>query len=140
MKVRTLLVMLPERQSLLARILKNNGMEVVATADFLEAQKKLQETGSYDLVLVDADLPGGSWKMLIESILNTQRSCEVIVCCRLADEQLWAEVLQYGVYDLIPEPYNEREVARIARCALDSQYLRRFGRAAAPLSAVRKAS
>lgn len=140
MKVRTLLVMLPERQPLLARILKDNGMEVVATADFREAQRKLQEAGSYDLVLVDADLPGGSWKMLLESILETQRSCEVIVCARLADEHLWAEVLQCGVYDLIPEPYDEREVARIARCALDSQYLRRFGRATTSPPAVRKAS
>ena len=140
MKVRTLLVMLPERQPPLTRILKDNGMEVVATADLLEAQRKLQEAGSYDLVLVDADLPGGSWKMLIESILNTQRSCEVIVCARLADEQLWAEVLQSGVYDLIPEPYEEREVARIARCALDSQYLRRFGGAPVSSPLVRKAS
>ena len=139
MRPRILVVMPSQRRIGLLPILEQAGMEVYVAGNFRDAQKKLSEQ-SYDLLFVDAELPDGSWQHLLPTIIESGKNCEVIVCARLADEHLWAEVLQCGVYDLIPEPYDEREVARIARCALDSQYLRRFGRPAVSPHAVRKAS
>jgi len=139
-KTRVLLVMLPQRRTSLVRILEQNGMEVVAAGDFLEAQEKLEVADSYDLVFVDADLPGGSWKMLLQDILDSRCPCEIIVCSRIADEHLWAEVLQCGAYDLVGEPYDERQVADVAHNALHSRHLQRFARVATQPAPDRMAS
>jgi hypothetical protein len=39
------------------------------------------------------------------------------VFSRLADEYLWAEVLQLGGYDVLLKPFEEEEVARVALAA-----------------------
>ncbi len=130
MNARLLLVMHPQRRLSLLRILEMTSMEVSLAAGVREAEAKLSEPDSFDLVFVDAELPDGSWKDLLQFLLQLKKTCEMIVCCRCGSEQLchqlWAEVIQCGAYDLIPEPYEEREVARIARSALDSQYIQRF--------------
>ena len=140
MRPRVLVVMPSQRRLGLLPILEQSGMDVYVAGYFRDAQQKLSEAAPFDLLFVDAELPDGSWQHLVQSVAESGRNCEVIVCSRCGDEQLWAEVLQCGAYDLIPEPYDEREVARIARSAIDSHYLRRFGRAANSPAAVRKAS
>ena len=114
-------------------------MEVYVAGNFRDAQQKLDDQ-SYNLLFVDAELRGGPWQSLVQLLLKSGKNCEVIVCSRCGDERLWAEVLQCGAYDLILEPYDEREVARIAQCAMDSQYMRRFGRGAAHPATGGKAS
>ena len=140
MRPRVLVVMPSQRRLGLLPILEQSGMDVYVAGHFRDAQQKLSEAAPFDLLFVDAELPDGSWQHLVQSVAESGRNCEVIVCSRCGDEQLWAEVLQCGAYDLIPEPYDEREVARIARSAIDSHYLRRFGRAANSPAAMLKAS
>lgn len=128
MRPRVLVVLPSQRRLGLLPILEQSGMEVYVVGNFRDAQQKLSEAAPFDLLFVDAELPDGSWQHLVQSVVESGKNCEVIVCSRCGDEQLWAEVLQCGAYDLIPEPYDEHEVARIARSAIDSHYLRRFGR------------
>jgi DNA-binding NtrC family response regulator len=124
------LVAMPSQQRLgLLPILEESGMNISVAGNFLDGQQKLA-TQPYDLLFVDAELPGGSWQRLLQAVLKSDRACEVIVCSRCADERLWADVLQSGAYDLISEPFQEREVARIAQCALESHYSGRYGSAA----------
>ena len=139
MHPRVLVVMPAQRRLGLLPILEQSGMEVYVVGNFRDAQQKLADQ-SYDLLFVDAELPGVSWQHLVEFLCSSGKNCEVIVCSRCGDERLWAEVLQYGAYDLIPEPYDEREVARIAESAMDSHYLRRFGRSGAHPAAGLKVS
>ena len=139
MRARVLVVMPAQRRLGLLPILEQNGMEVHVAGNFRDAQQKLADQ-SYDLVFVDAELPGGSWQQLVETVSASGKNCEVIVCSRCGDDRLWAEVLQCGAYDLIPEPYDDREVARIAQSAMDSHYLRRFGRSGVHPAAGLKAS
>jgi two-component system repressor protein LuxO len=101
-------------------------MSLSVASNFRDAQQKLS-THPYNLLFVDPELPGGSWQRLLQWMMQSGKHCEVIVCSRCGDEQLWAEVLQCGAYDLISEPYEQREVARIAQCALESHYLSRYG-------------
>jgi DNA-binding NtrC family response regulator len=128
----------PRRLKLLT-ILQRNGMETAAAGDFRDGHLKLQEQ-PFDLLFVDAELPGGPWQRLVPAVVASGKDCEVIVCSRCGDERLWAEVLQCGAYDLIAEPFEEGEVARIARCALDSHYLQRYGPAARRPDSKAKAS
>jgi len=128
MRPRILVIVPSPRRLRLLTILERNGMETIAAGDFRDGQLKLQEQ-SYDLLFVDAELPGGPWHGLLPAVVASGKNCEVIVCSRCGDERLWAEVLQCGAYDLIAEPFEEEEVTRIAQCALDSHYLQRYGAA-----------
>ena len=130
MRPRILVVVPSPRRLGLLTILERSGMETYVAGNFRDGQQKLQEQ-SYDLLFIDAELPGGPWHHLLQAAAASGKSCEVIVCSRCGDERLWAEVLQSGAYDLIAEPFDEGEVTRIAHRALDSHYLQRFGRSVA---------
>ncbi len=126
MNPKVLLVIPPYRRSELLRLLEGKDLQLFLASDLRDAQQKLNGPVSYDLLLADAELPDGSWRDLLEYLLNSKRPCEMIVCSRCGDEQLWAEVLQCGAYDLLVEPYDRQEVHRIIQSAIDNQYMRRF--------------
>jgi len=128
MDVKTLLVMPPQRQYPLLRVLQENGLEVFAVGSLQEAQQTLGGPTSYDLVFVDTELPDGSWEDLLQFLLRSPKACEMIVCSYCGDERLWAEVIQRGAFDLLPAPYERQEVLRIIQSALGSHYLRKFVR------------
>jgi DNA-binding response OmpR family regulator len=130
MDTKVLLVLPPHRQSRLLKLLDGREFQVFSAFSVHEAQEKLATGDHYDLLLVDAELPDGSWRDLLQSLLEPGKTCEIIVCSRQGDEQLWAEVLQCGGYDLLVEPYDQREVNRIIGSALNSQYMRRFSQMA----------
>ena len=102
---------------------------VVTSADGLQDAQRLLSGLTYDLVLVDAELSDGSWLDLLEFILDTKKACEMIVCSRLGDGRLWAEVFQRGAYDLIAEPYEQQQVLRIVQGALDGRQMQKMIRA-----------
>lgn len=139
MRPRVLVAMPAPRRLGLLTILERSGMDTHVAGDFRDGQLKLLEQ-SYDLLFVDAEIPGGPWHRLLQAIVAADKNCEVIVCSRHGDERLWAEVLQCGAYDLIAEPFEEGEVTRIARRALDSQYMRRYSAAAKRPGSKAKAS
>jgi len=125
MRPKVLVIVPSPRRLRLLTILERNGMETAAAGDFRDGQLKLQEQ-SFDLLFVDADLPGGPWHRLLPAVVASGKSCEVIVCSRCGDERLWAEVIQCGAFDLLPEPIERHEVLRIIQSALESHYMQRF--------------
>ncbi|MBI2816511.1 MAG: response regulator [Acidobacteria bacterium] len=126
MKPKILVVLSPHRRSELLRILEGKNLQIYFASDFREAQEKLQGHSRYDLLLSDEQLPDGSWRDLLQFLLESKTPCEMIVCSRCGDEQLWAEVLQCGAYDLLVEPFERQEVDRIIQSAIENQYMRRF--------------
>jgi len=131
MKARTLLAVSPNQKQRLLRRLEAAGLEVCLAESFEDAWQKLSLNKDFELLFLDAEVPGGDWQDLLEYVAISNQRCEVIVCCRVGDEKMWAEALQCGAYDLIAEPYAEQEVARVVAGALRSDYLRRFSRAMA---------
>ena len=107
-------------------LLEGQGLEIELAVGFQDAIRKLSGGNSYDLLLVDAELPDGSWRNLMLFVQNSGMTCEMIICSRLENRELWAEVIQCGAYDIIAEPFERQEVTRIFRSALDSRYMRRF--------------
>jgi len=129
MAPRILLVLTPERKARLLELLDGKGFQVVCAAGLRDAREKLAGSMCYDLLFVDAELDDGRWQSLLECARSFGTVSAAVVCARLGDHQLWAEVLQSGAYDLIIEPYNEKEIARIVEGALESASLRREQRA-----------
>jgi DNA-binding NtrC family response regulator len=132
MDPRILLVTPAERRQKLLSILSSEGMEVLTAGGVAEAETRLSDARKYDVVFVDAELPDGDWRDVLQFVaVHRETAREVVVCARCGDEQLWAEVIQCGAFDLVPEPFERQEVLRIARSAADSHYLDRFHHGAA---------
>ena len=130
MSKKMLLVMPQGRRERMLSFLSESGMDVSAAEDVKEAQKKLAGAVKYDLAIVDSELPDGSWRDVLQFVAASHAGCEMVVCSRCGDERLWAEVIQCGAFDLVPEPFEKQEILRIIHSALDSHYMQRFNHVA----------
>ena len=90
---------------------------LVAVRDCREAWAALHRD-SVDVVVVEEEFPDGiAWRDLIREIAEMRGCQAVIVASRLADERLWAEVLNLGGYDLLAKPFDRDELVRVIAMA-----------------------
>lgn len=71
----------------------------------------------FAIVLCDGDFRPGSWKDILAETLDLAHPPHLIVTSRLADEALWAEVLNLGAYDVLAKPFEAQEVQRVVAMA-----------------------
>ena len=69
------------------------------------------------VVICEALLPDGSWKDLLARMALSRPAPVLVVTSNVADESLWAEVLNLGGYDVLAQPFDGEEVARVVRSA-----------------------
>jgi DNA-binding response OmpR family regulator len=69
------------------------------------------------VVVTNAEVPNWPWKKALQDLQRMSRPPQLIVSSRLADESLWAEVLNWGAYDLLAEPFQRDEVQRVIASA-----------------------
>ncbi|MBK9167669.1 MAG: hypothetical protein IPM24_09420 [Bryobacterales bacterium] len=85
--------------------------------DLEEAQPKLADR-QVGVVLSDCILPRQrTWKDLYEELQKRDFPPPLIVTSSIADDCLWAEVLNLGGYDLLVKPFDGQEVARVVSLA-----------------------
>jgi DNA-binding NtrC family response regulator len=77
-------------------------------------------SGTVPVVICEAESPGGNWRTLLDRISVLARPPRLIVASRLADDRLWAEVLNLGGYDVLATPFVPEEVQRVLWYAVDS--------------------
>ena len=68
-------------------------------------------------MICDRDLPDGDWRQLWDLLARDPSPPMFIVTSRLADDALWAEVLNVGGYDLLLKPFRAEEVIRMVHGA-----------------------
>ncbi|HEV2445931.1 MAG TPA: hypothetical protein VGS58_08420, partial [Candidatus Sulfopaludibacter sp.] len=93
--------------------------------------------GSLPVVISESNAADGDWRLLLEGVEPLPRPPRIIVSSRLADERLWAEVLNLGGFDVLSTPFAASEVRHVVRCAWDSWHQtwgasRRFAAGFAP--------
>jgi DNA-binding NtrC family response regulator len=119
--LRLLLVTCDDQHELSLRAMLDGASHaIIRVSDFREAARLLEDLIP-SVVLVDANLPAGDWKRFLERMLNFHRSSELIVFSHLADNGLWAEVLNRGGYDVLAVPFDAEEVRRTISLASGSQ-------------------
>jgi DNA-binding response OmpR family regulator len=70
------------------------------------------------VLLSESQLSDGcSWKDLLDQCQGLDCPPMLIVTDRLADDRLWAEVLNLGGYDLLLKPFEPAEVLRVVSSA-----------------------
>ena len=102
-------------QAELRRIL-SRAHRTIATATCRRAVRQIRE-GGFKIVLCDRDLPDGTWLDVLGQVAASGDPPVLIVTSRLADERLWAEVLNLGGFDLIAKPFAATEVLHVLKTA-----------------------
>lgn len=70
------------------------------------------ERNQFAVVVCEARLPDGDWRA-VRLHLERLAAAQLIVCSRLADERLWADVLDAGGYDVLATPFRWQETLRM---------------------------
>ena len=84
---------------------------------FEQARRSLRAT-PFTAIITENFLPDGhSWRDLLGELHALPHAPPLIVTDRLADEALWAEVLNLGGYDLLMKPFEEKEVLHVLAMA-----------------------
>lgn len=70
------------------------------------------------VILCHCSFADGNWRDLLDCIAGLPCPPRLVVTSELADDLLWAEVLNLGGYDVIAQPFQESEVVRTLTSAL----------------------
>ena len=104
------------RREALRDILAPPHWEIGEAATYGEAVEIL-DNRPIAVVICDAAFENGNWQALLADLQRRSHPPSLVVSSRLADERLWAEVLNLGGYDVLAQPFDSREVLRVARMA-----------------------
>ena len=88
----------------LAKLLENNGYEVVVLSDFSNALEKILEVVP-DLVLLDINIPFMNGEVLLQN-LRKESNIPVIMVTSINSEIDEALSISYGADDYVTKPYN----------------------------------
>jgi DNA-binding response OmpR family regulator len=109
-------------QVLLREIFRKSGWKLLEASDRRGAMQVL-ENEQVEVVIAESALPNWNWKKILADLRRLAEPPQLIVSSRTADDYLWAEVLNIGGYDVLPQPFERDEVERVVAAAR-----RQFGR------------
>jgi len=98
--------------TVLSRMLGLVSMPVEHAGSFRQARSIVLDE-PFQAILTEANLPDGNWRDILALAKSQIPGAEVIVTDPVADPTFWAEVLNWGAYDLIAQPFATAEVQRI---------------------------
>ena len=111
---------IPHDRSALRAIFARSKWKWVGVQTIEKASSWLAFSSPPPVVICERDLPDGDWKLLYDQTEALPRPPRFIVSSRLADEHLWAEVLNVGGHDVLATPFDEGEVSRVVQYASES--------------------
>jgi len=91
----------------------------LVTSQSFSAAKRCLESQNVFLVICERDSPPTTWIEYLDYIQSLPTPPLLIVTSRLADERLWAEVLNLGGWDVLAKPFDDREVLRTVRSTME---------------------
>ena len=100
----------------LREILSQGKWKLHEASGFCEALAFLRDQ-SAPVLLCERDQAGGDWEELLQATAKLPAPPKLIVFSRLADEALWAEVLNLGGFDVLTTPFEPEEVLRVTFAA-----------------------
>jgi DNA-binding response OmpR family regulator len=111
--VKVLLVSpLDDDHRFLMQILRHSKWKYYIARNRAEALTFLRDN-AVPVLICEADLIDGTWRDLLDETTRIEHAPLLIVTSRLADDALWAEVLNLGGYNVLAQPFDSREVFRV---------------------------
>ena len=111
------------------RALENFGGEI-AEADSAEAAHALMQNSSFDLLLLDVNLPGLSGLDFLIQLQNEAENSNteaphVIIITAHGSERLAVQAVKSGAYDYLSKPFEVDDLRLVVKNALENVQLRR---------------
>jgi len=119
-KVRVLAVVSNEMHAAIARQLAPLDIRIERVTKAAEIARLVGNGDVFDVAILPAALPDTEWWALWGelSLLNPRPA--ILVYARAATFELWTSVLDLGGYDLIVEPFSDREIQEAVQRAAQS--------------------
>jgi DNA-binding NtrC family response regulator len=109
----------PEDAVFMREIVSTLGCQLESASDWHEAELALQRD-VFGVVITERDLHDGDWRDVLSCLERYSYNPLLVVVSRLADERLWAEVLNLGGFDVLAKPFAHEEANRVIDYALIS--------------------
>jgi DNA-binding response OmpR family regulator len=108
-----------EDEAALCQILAHPNWQLHGSAGCKQALEYLRRH-RVPIVVCERYQVDGNWQDLLNGAQELEAPSSLIVCSSLADEYLWAEVLNLGGCDVLVKPFEDHEVLRAAYMAWQS--------------------
>jgi len=105
-----------DERLLLREIFRNCGWRLFEASDRRQALQAL-ERNPVRVVITETSLPSGDWRKVLQDLRKLPVPPQLVVTSRLADDHLWAEVLNIGGFDVLARPLDRDEVERVVASA-----------------------
>jgi two-component system response regulator PilR (NtrC family) len=102
----------------LSILLRKEGYGVDVAVDCPGACRAVRE-GTYDLVVTDLKIPGGSGVEVLNAAKAAQRETEVVVITAFATAETAVDAMKQGAYDYLTKPFKVEEIKITVRKALE---------------------
>ena len=102
------------------RALTPYGLEVTTAEHGVEGLRKLRE-GRFDLVLLDAMMPGMSGLELLDRIHEHDPDIICVMITGYATVELAAQAMKQGAHDFLPKPFTSDELLAVVQRGLEER-------------------
>jgi DNA-binding response OmpR family regulator len=75
------------------------------------------EKNPVQVVVAESQIPDWNWRRILTDLRRLNPVPQLVVTSRIADDSLWAEVLNVGGYDVLAQPFDRDEVERVIASA-----------------------
>lgn len=121
-------------------MLENRGIEVQIARSCGDALLRLWSAQPPHLVFSETQLVDGIWADVLSMTRKSRLPVNVIVVSRIADVNLYVQVLERGAFDCIIPPFEVFELDHVIRCATDNVMAQRARQEAGALDSAAMAS
>ncbi|MGB7762476.1 MAG: hypothetical protein WBL61_21760 [Bryobacteraceae bacterium] len=106
----------PAERVRLRKILSQENWRLYEASDCCEALPLLRDQ-SVPVLLCKHDHVDGNWEDLLNTTASLPAPPNLVVFTRLADESLWAKVLNVSGFDVLITPFEPEEILRVTFAA-----------------------
>lgn len=114
----------PGLREVLRVTLRREGFAVETAAGVTQAKKKLTERESpFPLVLTDLVMPDGSGLDVLATARDRSEHTQVIVITAFSTVEAAIDAMRSGAYDFVTKPFSPKEIAELAKKALEKSVI-----------------
>lgn len=110
-------------RELLGDFLASEGYECVLSSDAFEALKKFRQENDIDIVMSDIRMPGKTGLELLDELKKIDGDVIVVLISAVKDIESAISAMSKGAYDYVSKPFKLKEVALIAKKAVEKRRL-----------------
>ncbi len=100
----------PSVQFVTQRMLEKNGFEVETAGDGAEAVQRLQDSGPFDLLLLDVSMPGQTCRQTLEAARSIAPEQVIVLCSGFSGAEDEVQGAQQHVQGFLQKPFRYQEL------------------------------